>query len=123
MAVHIVSTKSIHEYIKTDPRNGPALLAWAALVEKETWTQPLDIVQSFGAKAVDILGKKDAKSETVPPNRVVINVKGNHLRVIAKYQFHKKLKVARLYIKWIGTHAEYDKLCTKNQQYDVDQFK
>jgi mRNA interferase HigB len=123
MAVHIISTQSIHEYIKTDPKNGPALLAWVSMIQKETWNSPLDIVQSLGVKTVDILGKKDTKPETVPPNRVVINVKGNHIRVIAKYQFHSKLRVTRLYIKWIGLHAEYTKLCAKNLQYEVDQFK
>ncbi len=31
------------------------------------------------------------------------------------------LKV-HLFIKWIGTHAEYTKLCNSNQQYIVDDF-
>jgi mRNA interferase HigB len=123
MAVHIISKKSIHEYIKSNPKNGLAMEAWIALVESQTWSTPIDIVNSFGEKAVDILGKKDKKAGTVPPERVVLDVKGNHIRVIAKYVFHPKLKTARLYIKWIGSHADYSKLCGKNLQYDIDQFK
>lgn len=123
MAVHIVSKKSVSEYITKDPKNGPALRAWISYVESQTWESPLDIVRSFGAKSVDILGKKDTKTATSTPNRVVIDVKGNHLRIIGKYQIHGKLKATRLYIKWIGTHAEYDKICSRNEQYEVDQFK
>jgi mRNA interferase HigB len=26
---------------------------------------------------------------------------------------------AHLYVKWIGTHAEYARLCKNNQQYTV----
>lgn len=97
--------------------------AWITLVESQHWEKPSDMALTFGEKATDILGKKDAKASTVPPERVVIDVKGNHIRVIAKYQFHPLLKDARLYIKWIGSHAEYSKLCKKKLQYDIDQFK
>lgn len=122
MPVRIISRKALHNYIKTNPISGPALLAWASIVESQHWKQPLDIVQTFGSKAVDILGKKDNKIGTVPPERVVIDVKGNHLRVILKYQFNPNLTIPCMYIKWIGTHATYDKLCAKNEQYDVEQF-
>lgn len=87
-----------------------SLKAWISIVEDKNtqWLIPQDIVQTFGALSVDIIKN----------NRVVIDVKGNKIRIIAKYQFPS----ARLYIKWIGTHAEYNKLCKNNQQYDIDIF-
>lgn len=122
MAVRIISKKALHEYITLNATSGPALLAWASIVEVQIWTQPLDIVKTFGTKAVDILGKKDTKAATVPPERAVIDIKGNHIRIIIKYQFHPRLRTSCVYIKWIGTHAEYDKLCAKKEQYEVEQF-
>ena len=53
---------------------------------------------------------------------VVFDVKGNHIRIIAKYVFHENQRSTRLYIKWIGTHAKYDKLCKNNLQYTIDAY-
>jgi mRNA interferase HigB len=39
----------------------------------------------------------------------VIDVAGNHMRVIAFIQFAQN----RVYVKHILTHAEYDKLCNR----------
>ena len=107
----IKSAKHINEFMNTHSQYVESLKAWISIVEDigSKWIKPQDIVESFGTKAVDIIKN----------NRVVIDVKGNKIRIIAKYQFPS----ARLYIKWIGTHAEYDKLCEKNQQYNIDLFK
>ena len=121
--VDIVKLRSIYEYIKINPTSGNALKAWASIVRYSLWAKPSDIVETFGSKATDLLGKKDNKPSTKSCERVVIDIKGNHIRVIAKYQFHTKLKKARLYIKWIGTHAQYDELCAKKLQYDIEMFK
>ncbi len=40
--------------------------------------------------------------------------------MIAKYWFG--VSKVHLYIKWIGTHAEYTMLCKKMQQYTVDDY-
>lgn len=53
-------------------------------------------------------------------NRVIFNVGGNNYRIICTYRF-KKMK-AHLYVNWIGTHAEYDKLCNDGIQYTVADY-
>jgi len=45
----------------------------------------------------------------------VIDVAGNHLRVIAFIQFAHN----RMYVKHILTHAEYDKLCNRYARGDL----
>lgn len=107
----IIAVKYIKEFMNKHPHYAESLKAWISIVKDKDikWYKPQDIVTTFGAKAVDIIKN----------NRVVIDVKGNKIRIIAKYQFPS----ARLYIKWIGTHAEYDKLCKKNQQYTINLFK
>lgn len=111
--IRIVKVTSIGKYIETNPKVRSALEAWVSLVKTLTWGKPQDIVESFGAKAVDIIGGE----------RAVIDIKGNHIRIIIKYQFHSKLKQSVIYVKWIGTHAEYSKLCKLNKQYTIEMFK
>ena len=50
-------------------------------------------------------------------NRVVFDVGGNHYRLICRYHFGKN--DVCLFICWLGTHAEYTKLCADNRQYTV----
>jgi len=42
----------------------------------------------------------------IPGNRAVFNIKGNKYRLIAKVNYDWKI----VYIRFIGTHAEYDKV-------------
>lgn len=116
--VHIISVKHIKEFMDKNPNYSKALEAWVSIVRTCEWNKPLDMVEEFGAKAIDILPNFNGISS----DRVVFDIKGNHLRIIAKYQFHPKLKKSRLYLCWIGTHAEYDKLCDKNKQYSINMF-
>lgn len=118
----IITVKPLKEFMTANPKYIGALEAWITIVESSKWEKPQDIVASFGANNIDLLGKKDNKPNTISSKRVVFDVKGNHIRIIAKYQFHEKLKESILYIKWIGTHSEYDKLNNKNAQYDIDMF-
>lgn len=50
-------------------------------------------------------------------DRVVFNIAGNNYRMICKYHFG--VTKVHLYVKWIGTHAEYTELCKKNDQYSI----
>ena len=50
----------------------------------------------------------------------VFNIGGNNYRLIAKYHF-ADVKV-QLFIKLIGTHTEYDELCSHGEQHNVDAF-
>ena len=42
----------------------------------------------------------------LPENRVVFNIKGNHYRLIVKISYDYQM----IWIRFIGTHAEYDKI-------------
>ena len=61
---------------------------------KARWTGP------------DAIKARYPSASIINRERVVFNIKGNHYRVIVavKYQFRS------LYIRFIGTHAEYDKI-------------
>lgn len=122
LMARVVAKKHIKDFMDTHSNHRLGLEAWLSIVESSVWKKPQDIVDTFGAKATDKLGKKNTKKGTKSCDRVVIDVKGNHLRIIAKYQFSATLKKSILYLKWIGTHAEYNKLKREQAQYDIDMF-
>ena len=39
-------------------------------------------------------------------NRVVFNIKGNRYRVVV----HVRYDLGRVYVRFVGTHAEYDRI-------------
>ncbi len=52
--------------------------------------------------------------------QVIAEFAKKHAR-FCKYQITKT--EMRLYIKWIGTHEQYNALCKLNQQYTIDLYK
>jgi len=40
--------------------------------------------------------------------------------MICTYNFGKKY--VHIFVRWIGTHAEYSKLCEENMQYSVNEY-
>ena len=68
-------------------------------------------LKSFNS--ADILGKGC--------NRFVFDIAGNHYRMICKYTFGEK--EVHLFIYWLGTHAEYDKICAKKDQFTINIYK
>jgi len=121
--VRLITVKHLKDFMDCNPKYKECLEAWISIVKHCEWEKPQDIVAEFGSKAIDLLGKKDTKKSTKSSNRVVFDIKGNHLRIIAKYQFHPTQKKAILYLCWIGNHKDYDKICDKNNQYDINMFK
>ena len=73
------------------------LRTWYDLIKNANWQTPNDVKQLFNS--ADIL----------PDNRVVFNIKGNNYRLIVKIKYEYKV----LYIRFIGTHTEYNKIDAK----------
>ncbi len=71
-----------------------ALNEWYETVKVADWNNLAEMKQTFNS--VDY----------VKNNRYVFNIKGNRYRLVALIFFN----VRTVYIKWIGTHAEYDKI-------------
>lgn len=61
---------------------------------KAQWKQPADIKAQY--RHASILKNR----------RVVFNIKGNDFRLIVAIAFNLSI----VYVKFIGTHAEYDKI-------------
>jgi mRNA interferase HigB len=70
------------------------LLAWYHEVEREDWDTPAKVKTRYRAASI------------VGGNRVVFNIKGNKYRLVVKINYPYRV----VYIRFVGTHAEYDKI-------------
>jgi mRNA interferase HigB len=77
------------------PQAENPLRAWHALVSKAECTGPAEGKEQFGA-SVDF----------VADNRLIFDIGGNKYRLIV----HPAYRYKRVLVKFVGTHAEYDKI-------------
>jgi len=55
-----------------------------------------------------------ATASIVGADRVVFNIKGNSYRLVVAVDFEKGI----VWIKWIGTHRDYDRIDVKQVKYE-----
>lgn len=90
--MRVIAIKSLREFWIRHPDAEQPLKAWFDEAAKARWKTPQDIKRRF------------ATASFLANRRVVFNIKGNDYRLIVSvaYQFEA------VYIKFVGTHAEYD---------------
>jgi mRNA interferase HigB len=107
MKVHLIKKRTIEQFILVNAQSRASFRDWLNKIKGADWSGPADIQKMFGT--ADLLSKSS--------NRVVFDIAGNAYRMICKYAFGERF--ARLYICWIGTHAQYDQLNKLGEQYTV----
>jgi mRNA interferase HigB len=110
MKIRLIKEKTVYIYAASNAGSKSSLRSWLTKLENADWNEPGDIGQTFAS--ADLLGNGS--------NRVVFDIGGNSYRIICKYWF--TMTRVHLYIKWLGTHAEYTKLCNQNLQYTVEDY-
>ena len=92
--MRIIAKRALREFWERRPDAERALSDWYRLVEKSDRSTPSEIRESF------------PDASFVGGNRVVFNIRGNRFRLITWISYRWSV----VYIKWIGTHAEYDRI-------------
>ena len=110
MKVHLIKKQTIEDYILRNARSKASFEIWFSILRNADWSVSNDIIVTFSS--ADILGNGS--------ERVVFNIGGNNYRVICKYYFGNRN--VHLFVKWIGTHAEYTRLCNEGKQYGVSSY-
>lgn len=110
MKVHLIKKQSIENYVLKNARSRASFKLWLSIIKRVDWSEPNEIILTFNN--ADVLGKGS--------HRVVFNIGGNNYRLICKYYFGNTR--IHLFIKWIGTHAEYTKLCNEGKQYEINVY-
>ena len=100
--MRIISKNTLIKFYKKTPSSEQALKSWYSEAKKASWSSPND-VKALYKNASIISGK-----------RVVFNIKGNDYRLIVDIEYNLKI----IFIVWIGTHKEYEKINVKKISYD-----
>jgi len=108
MKVHVIKWKSVEEFVFKHARSKVSFQKFREIIKKADWESINDVQETFGT------------ADLISNNRIVFNIGGNNYRIICGFWFGPKMM--HLYVKWIGTHAEYSKLCKQNLQFTVDDF-
>ena len=89
-----VSKKKIVDFYTKNASSKTALEEWYKKVSKANWENLNELKSKF--PSADYVGN----------NRVVFNIKGNKYRLIITIKYDFNL----IYIRFIGTHKQYDKI-------------
>ena len=100
--MHLVSVPPLLAFIKKHPASKQAVLTWGDEIKKAQWKHPSDIKNQFATASI------------LKSRRVVFNLKGNDYRVVVAVAYN----MGFVYVKFIGTHEEYDAIDAAN----IDQY-
>ena len=92
--MRIIAKKILREFWTKHSDCEQQLLAWYQETSKAVWKNTKNIKRDYPSASF------------LADNRVVFNIKGNHYRLIVKINYDYQM----LWIRFIGTHAEYDKI-------------
>jgi len=92
--MRVISRRVLKEYGDCHAEVRGPLSAWYEEAKKAHWKTSQDIKNEY------------ASASFLEDNRVIFNIKGNDYRLVV----HLKYAMGVVMIKWIGTHAEYDRI-------------
>jgi len=78
-----------------------ALDAWFHEARQAEWKTPADVKEYYRNASI------------VGADRVVFNIKGNDYRLVTAIDYRRGI----VFIKWLGSHKEYDKIDVRTVQY------
>jgi mRNA interferase HigB len=95
--LRIISKKILRDFWEIHPDSEQQLKAWYQETSKAEWTNPNNLKAEYPSASF------------LADNRVVLNIKGNHYRLIVKINYDYQI----IWIRFIGSHAAYDKINAK----------
>lgn len=97
--MRIFTEQALKEYAEAHSDVKVALQEWTTVVKNSKWTCFADVKRTFNS--VDNVGNQ----------HYVFNIRGNNYRLVVVIKF----TIQFVYVRFIGTHAEYDKIadCSK----------
>jgi mRNA interferase HigB len=93
--VQVIAKRTLRLFWERHPRATGPMRAWHASVAAAGWSGPADVKRAYGT-TVDFVGD----------NRIIFDIAGNHYRIVV----HVSYRYRRVLIKFVGTHAEYDRI-------------
>jgi mRNA interferase HigB len=107
-AMRIIARRTLRAFVdalagRKDQRAvGTAVDAWYAEVSRAAWRNSADVKRLYATASI------------VGADRIVFNIKGNDYRLVVSVDYGK----ATVWIKWIGTHKEYDRISVAEVEHE-----
>ena len=92
--MRVIARKSLAAFWLVHPEAESSLRAWLTAANAAGWQSMTDVVSTY------------SKASPINAERCVFNIHGNAYRLIVAINFTKQI----IFIKFIGTHSEYDKV-------------
>lgn len=96
--MHVISIKKLRNYWLRDRGAEGELKAWYAEAKNAKWKTPSDVKAKYRNASI------------LKAGRVVFNISGNKYRLVVRINYSYNV----VYIRFIGTHKEYDKIDAEN---------
>lgn len=96
--MRIFTEQALKEYSEKCPESKVALQEWVTIVKRSQWKCFADVKATFSS------------ADNVGNQHYVFNIKGNNYRLVVVIKF----TIQFVYIRFIGTHKEYDKIDCRN---------
>jgi mRNA interferase HigB len=106
--MRIIARRTLRRFLDSQTgRKGHAALkgaldSWYAETRKARWTNSSDVKRHYATASI------------VSADRIVFNIKGNDFRLVVAVDFDKAI----VWIKWIGTHRDYDKIDARSIDHE-----
>jgi mRNA interferase HigB len=106
--VRIIARRTLREFVESraghrdQPALRAALDAWFHEVKQARWASTADVKRLYATASI------------VSAERIVFNIKGNDHRLVVAVDFEKGI----VWIKWIGTHRDYDRIAVTEVEHD-----
>ena len=101
--VNIVAVKFLRAFWEKYPDAEQSLKSWVDEAKKAAWAQPAEIKEQYRSASI------------LKHRRVVFNIKGNDYRLVVSVAYHYQA----VYVKFIGTHKEYDAIDAETVEMEV----
>ena len=94
--MNVIARKNLEGFWKRHPETEQPLRAWLMAARTQNWTSMNDVVATF------------SKASPINAERCVFDICGGNYRLIVAFKFSARIA----FIKFIGTHAQYDRVST-----------
>ena len=94
LSMRVIAKKTLRSFWQKHSDCQQQLQTWYKETADASWKSPSALKREYQSGSI------------LPDNRVVFNIKGNKYRLIVKFDY----KYGWAWIRFIGTHAEYDKI-------------
>ena len=96
--MRVIARKPLIKFWERNKDSEQPLKAWFQEAKRARWNSPNEIKAQYASASI------------LRNERVVFNIAGNKYRLVVRINY----KIGIVYIRFIGTHSEYDRINAEN---------